>query len=75
MWFVMMNEPLTRREREIVNLMSTGLTNLGMAEILRISIATIETHEKHIRQKIGIRGRQWIDSALGENEKNTQNGY
>ena len=75
MWFVITNEPLTRRERETVNLMSTGSTNLGMANSLGISVATIETHVKHIRQKLGIRGRQWIDSALDEIDKNTQNGY
>ena len=75
MWFVMMNEPLTKREQEIVNLMSTGSTNLGMANSLGISVATIETHVKHLRQKLGIRGRQWIDSALGVKDKNTQNGY
>jgi len=75
MWFVMMNEPLTKREQEIVNLMSTGSTNLGMANSLGISVTTIETHVKHIRQKLGIRGRQWIYSALDEIDKNTQNGY
>ena len=71
----MTNEPLTRREREIVNLMSAGLTNLAMANSLGISVATIETHVKHIRQKLGIRGRQWISSALDVDDKNTQNGY
>ena len=71
----MTNEPLTRREREIVNLMSTGSTNLVMANSLGISVATIETHVKHIRHKLGIRGRQWIYSALDEIDKNTQNGY
>ena len=75
MWFVMMNEPLTKREQEIVDLMSTGSTNLGMANSLGISVATIETHVKHVRQKLGIRGRRWIDSPLDEKDKNTQNGY
>ena len=75
MWFVITNEPLTRRERETVNLMSTGSTNLGMANSLGISVATIETHVKHIRQKLGIRGRQWIGSALCEKDKNTHFGY
>ena len=40
----MTSEPLTRREREIVNLMSAGSTNLGMANSLGISVATIETN-------------------------------
>ncbi len=57
---------ISRREREIVTLMSTGSTNLAMANLLGISVTTIETHVKHIRQKLGIRSRQWIDSALGE---------
>jgi len=75
MWFVMTKEPLSRREREVVDLMSTGSTNLAMANSLGISVATIETHVKHIRQKLGIRGRQWIDAALDEKDKNTHSGY
>jgi DNA-binding CsgD family transcriptional regulator len=55
--------------------MSTGSTNLAMANSLGISVATIETHVKHIRQKLGIRGRQWIDAALDEKDKNTHSGY
>jgi len=41
-------EPLTRREREVLSLIATGLTNRQIAERLFISVKTVETHRARI---------------------------
>jgi DNA-binding NarL/FixJ family response regulator len=46
---------LTRREREILNLLAKGRTTLQMAEELQISKFTIDTHRKNIHKKLGIK--------------------
>jgi DNA-binding CsgD family transcriptional regulator len=50
---------LIKRESEIVELLGEGATNRSIAEELTISIATVETHVKNVRAKLGIRGRAW----------------
>ena len=45
---------LTPSEVEIANLIREGKTNKEIAEILSLSVKTIETHRKHIRKKLGI---------------------
>lgn len=46
---------LTRREREILNLVAKGRTTLQIAEELGISKYTIDTHRKNIHKKLGIK--------------------
>ncbi|MDF3308866.1 LuxR C-terminal-related transcriptional regulator [Rhodococcus sp. T2V] len=41
--------PLTRRQREIVALVSQGFTNKEIAERLGVSIRTVEGHRYHAR--------------------------
>lgn len=48
---------LTRREREIVELICTGRTNREIAERLFISPATVKDHNHHIFRKTGVRNR------------------
>lgn len=48
------NEPLTRREREVLSLIATGLTNRQTAEKLFISIKTVETHRARIMQALDL---------------------
>lgn len=48
---------LTEREREVVRLMSEGLTNRAIASRLMISIETVKTHIHHIMQKLQARDR------------------
>jgi DNA-binding NarL/FixJ family response regulator len=48
------NEPLTRREREVLALIATGLTNRQTAEKLFISIKTVETHRARIMQALDL---------------------
>lgn len=46
---------LTNREREIVKLIAEGHTNQEIAELLVLSIATVQTHRAHIMAKLGLR--------------------
>jgi DNA-binding NarL/FixJ family response regulator len=47
-------DALTTREREVLQLMAEGRSNLGIAELLHLSVKTIETHVEHILDKLGI---------------------
>jgi len=51
---------LTLREREIVSLVSQGLTNKEIARQLGVQLATIKTHVHHILEKLGARRRMDI---------------
>lgn len=46
--------PLTRREREILTLVASGLTNQQIADQLFISPRTVDTHRTNIMQKLAI---------------------
>jgi len=46
---------LTRREKEILQLLAKGRTSAEMATELKISKYTIDTHRKNIHKKLGIK--------------------
>jgi LuxR family maltose regulon positive regulatory protein len=48
---------LTRREREILQLLSTGLSNQEMAEKLVIAEGTLKRHVANLYQKLGVHNR------------------
>ena len=48
-------EKLTDREREVLQLIAEGRVNREIAELLHISIKTVETHRSHIMEKLNIR--------------------
>ncbi|CAN5652936.1 BTAD domain-containing putative transcriptional regulator [soil metagenome] len=52
--------PLTPREREIVELVSTGLTNQQIAAQLSISTRTADTHVSNVLRKLGLASRSAI---------------
>ena len=45
---------LTNREREVLNLVCQGYTEQEIAAMLHVVPATIETHRKHLCQKLGV---------------------
>ena len=65
---------LTTREKEILDLVSQGLTNQQIAEKLFISSRTIDTHRTNIMHKIGVHDvahlvRYAIEHGLVDNKK------
>ena len=46
---------LTGREREVLQLVSEGHTTREIAEMLKLSTKTIDSHREHIMEKLGIR--------------------
>jgi two-component system nitrate/nitrite response regulator NarL len=46
--------PITAREREILALLAAGRSNRDIAGLLELSVATIETHRKKIKRKLGL---------------------
>ena len=47
-------EALSEREREVFQLVAEGHTNKDVADVLSISVATVETHRAHILQKLDV---------------------
>jgi len=47
-------ELLTNREREILQLLAEGRTNKEVANMLNLSLYTVETHRMHILQKLNM---------------------
>lgn len=47
-------DDLSKREREIFDLILRGFTNDGMARTLFISVKTVETHRSHINRKLRV---------------------
>ena len=60
-------DQLTRREREVANLVAEGMTNRQIAENLYISERTAQTHVQHILTKLGFSAcaqiASWITAA------------
>ena len=47
-------EALSEREREVFQLVAEGHSNKDVADVLSISVATVETHRAHILQKLDV---------------------
>lgn len=48
------SQPLTAREYSVLLLIAAGQSNKQVAEALAISAATVETHRKKIKKKLGV---------------------
>ncbi len=48
---------LTEREREVMQLLAEGKTDAEIAEALRLSVSTVNTHVHHILTKLNIKNR------------------
>jgi two-component system, NarL family, response regulator NreC len=47
---------LTPREREILQLVAEGRSNKEVANLLNLSVYTVETHRSNVMQKLGLKG-------------------
>ncbi|MGV9612215.1 protein kinase domain-containing protein [Nocardia xishanensis] len=61
---------LTKREREVVDLVAEGLTNKAIAARLVISQRTAQGHVEHILTKLGFTSRAQIAAWAGEQARN-----
>jgi DNA-binding NarL/FixJ family response regulator len=50
-------QPLSRREYQVLQLIADGLENQSIAKILFVSVETVRTHVKSILRKLGARDR------------------
>jgi DNA-binding CsgD family transcriptional regulator len=58
-------ESLTASELRVARMACEGRTNREIAEALFVSLRTVETHLTHAYQKLEIRSRSQLGSALG----------
>lgn len=49
-------DPLTSRERQVLQLVAEGKTTKESARLMSLSIKTVESHRTHIMQKLNIHG-------------------
>lgn len=50
-------DPLSAREREVLQLIAEGYSNQEIANMLYLSVKTVEAHKAHIMEKLNLRGR------------------
>lgn len=60
---------LTKREKEILNLIAKGRTSIQMAKQLKLSKYTIDTHRKNIHKKLNIKSNTGLVKYVIENNK------
>ncbi|UXT51575.1 response regulator transcription factor [Agrobacterium tumefaciens] len=63
-------EPLTTRERDVLRELVGGKNNREIADVLGITLATAETHRKHLKKKLGLKStaelvRYALDRGIG----------
>ncbi len=59
---------LTNRELEIIHLISKGIENIEIAQLLFISIRTVESHRKNVLLKMRAKNFYKVISYCYENE-------
>ena len=45
---------LTTRERQVLQLIAESKTNRQIAQVLNLSVKTVDTHRSHLMRKLGI---------------------
>jgi DNA-binding NarL/FixJ family response regulator len=58
--------PLTRREREVAELVGRDLTNRQIAKELVLSERTVEKHVANILKKLGLHSREQVAASMTE---------
>ncbi len=51
------DDVLSQREREVLQLLAVGYTNQQIADMLYLSVRTVETYKARLKEKLGLRGR------------------
>ena len=51
------HDGLSKREREVLRFLAMGHTNQEIANILCLSIKTVETYKARVKEKLGLQGR------------------
>ena len=59
-------ESLTPSQRRVAEMAASGMTNRQIAQTLFLTVKTIETHLAAAYDKLGIRSRQQLLAALGQ---------
>jgi DNA-binding CsgD family transcriptional regulator len=67
-----MPEEMSRREREVCDLLIGGLTNKEIADKLCISENTAKTHTRHVYRKMGVSNRQELIARFGTAQSVTE---
>ncbi|MDA0161109.1 AAA family ATPase [Solirubrobacter ginsenosidimutans] len=57
-------DALTPSEQRVANLAATGLTNRQIAQELFVTAATVDTHLRHVFQKLDIKSRGQLTGAI-----------
>src|SRR5271170_3962760 len=58
-------DELTDRELEVFRLIGEGHTTRQIAEVLHLSVKTVETYQAHIKEKLSLRsGRELVQHAI-----------
>jgi LuxR family maltose regulon positive regulatory protein len=52
-----LEEPLTRRERDVLRLLAAGQSSPEIARTLYVEVNTVKTHLKHLYDKLGVHSR------------------
>ena len=69
---------LSRREREVADLVAQGLTNREIAQRLSVSERTAEYHVEQIRNKLGFHSRReiaaWVDTSVKQKPAASESG-
>ncbi|MBN8580635.1 MAG: response regulator transcription factor [Anaerolineae bacterium] len=61
---------LTNREKEILQLLASGVYNSEIAQKLNISISTVQNHAHKIYKKLGVRNRTEAARKFQEQKPN-----
>jgi len=59
---------LTRRERQVAELLREGLSNKEIAQELAIELPTVKNHVRRVLDKLGVRGRAQAAAVLARRE-------
>jgi DNA-binding NarL/FixJ family response regulator len=54
------NDSLSEREHEVLRLLALGYQNQEIAQVLYLSVRTVEAHRQHIMRKLGVSDRAGI---------------